>query len=83
MKVAKTYKEFSKIKRKFYRRNAIKRVDHFNGKRFVSYWEEKDWLFYVVNSFDEYISSNISKYVKDVIGDDPNLIKVGQKLVIK
>ena len=70
MKVAKTYKEFSKIKRKFYKRNAVKRIDHFNGKRFVSYWEEKDWLCYVVNSFDEYISSNISKYVKDVIGND-------------
>ena len=70
MKVAKTYKEFSKIKRKFYKRNAVKRIDHFNGKRFVSYWEEKDWLCYVVNSFDEYISENISKYVKDVIGND-------------
>ena len=77
MKVAKTYKEFSKIKRKFYKRNAIKRIDHFNGKRFVSYWEEKDWLCYVVNSFDEYISSNISKYVKDVIGDElyDNILK--------
>lgn len=70
MKVAKTYKEFSKIKRKFYKRNTVKRTDHFNGKRCVSYWEEKDWVCYAVNSFDEYISKNISKYIKNVIGSE-------------
>ena len=40
MKISKTFKEFCKIKRKFYKKNTIKRVDHINGKRFVSYWEK-------------------------------------------
>lgn len=55
MKVAKTYKEFSKIKRKFYKRNTVKRVDHFNGKRFVSYWEEKDgYVMRLIHSMNIY-----------------------------
>ena len=54
MKVAKTYKEFSKIKRKFYKRNAVKRIDHFNDKQFVSYWEKDDWIGYVIPSFLTY-----------------------------
>ena len=68
MKIAKTFKEFCKIKRKFYKKNTIKRVDHINGKRFVSYWEKDDWIGYKVKSFDEYMTPSISKYVNDVNG---------------
>ena len=71
MKVAKTYREFSKIKRKFYNRKTVKRIDHFNGRRFVSYWEKDDWVGYVIPSFLIYSTDKrISKEIKLLIGED-------------
>ena len=70
MKIAKTYKDFCKINRKYYKKNMVKRVDHINNKRFVSYWEYKDWVGYIVKSFDEYITKKIYAYVKSVVGPD-------------
>ena len=71
MKIAQTYKDFSKIKRKYYKRNTIKRIDHFDGKRFVSYWEKDDWIGYIIPSFLTYSTNkSISKEIKLLIGEE-------------
>jgi hypothetical protein len=71
MKIAQTYKDFSKIKRKYYKRNTIKRIDHFDGKRFVSYWEKDDWIGYTIPSFLTYSTNkSISKEIKLLIGEE-------------
>ena len=63
------YHKFLKIKRKYYKRHCVKRIDHFNGKRFVSYWEKEDWIGYIVPSFLTYSNDkSVSRDVKSVIG---------------
>lgn len=63
------YHKFLKIKRKYYKRHCVKRIDHFNGKRFVSYWEKEDWIGYVIPSFLTYSNDkSTSREVKSVIG---------------
>ena len=63
------YRTFLKIKRKYYKRHCVKRIDHFNGKRFVSYWEKDDWIGYIIPSFLTYSTDkSISREVKSVIG---------------
>lgn len=65
------YHKFLKIKRKYYKRHCIKRIDHFNGKQFVSYWEKDDWIGYIVPSFLAYSTDKrISKEIKLLIGED-------------
>lgn len=65
------YHKFLKIKRKYYKRHCVKRIDHFNGKRFVSYWEKDDWIGYIVPSFLAYSTDkSISKEIKLLIGED-------------
>jgi hypothetical protein len=65
------YHTFLKIKRKYYKRHCIKRIDHFNGKRFVSYWEKEDWIGYVIQSYLTYsLDESMSKEVKLLIGED-------------
>lgn len=63
------YHKFLKIKRKYYKRHCVKRIDYFNGKRFVSYWEKDNWVGYVIPSFLTYSTDkSISREVKSVIG---------------
>ena len=69
MKIAETYRDFLKIKRKFYKRNTIKRIDHINGKRFVSYWEHKDWVGFVINNQDKINKATIS-YIELMVGEE-------------
>ena len=69
MKIAKSYREFTKINRKYSKRNMIKRIDHINGRRFVSYWEYKDWVGFIVDSIDKF-NENIISYTKDMIGSE-------------
>ena len=65
------YHKFLKIKRKYYKRHCVKRIDHFNGKRFVSYWEKKDWIGYIIPSYLSYtIDKSMIKEIKLVIGDE-------------
>ena len=65
------YHKFLKIKRKYYKRHCIKRVDHINDKRFVSYWEKDDWIGYCVPSYISYsLDESMSKEVKLLIGED-------------
>lgn len=65
------YHKFLKIKRKYYKRHCIKRIDHFNGKRFVSYWEKEDWIGYVIPSYLQHtLDKSIIKEVKCVIGSE-------------
>ena len=65
------YHKFLKIKRKYYKRHCVKRIDHFNGKQFVSYWEKDDWIGYIVPSFLTYSTDkSISKEIKLLIGED-------------
>ena len=65
------YHKFLKIKRKYYKRHCVKRVDHFNGKRFVSYWEKDDWIGYIILSYLSYtIDKSMIKEIKSVIGDE-------------
>lgn len=44
MKIAKTFKEFNKITRKYFKKHCVKRVDYFSTGRCVSYWEKEDWI---------------------------------------
>ena len=65
------YHKFLKIKRKYYKRHCVKRVDHIYGKRFVSYWEKEDWIGYIVPSFYTYsLDKSVSKEIKYLIGPD-------------
>jgi len=65
------YHKFLKIKRKYYKKHCVKRIDHFNGKRFVSYWEKDDWIGYCVPSYLSYsLDESMSKEVKLLIGED-------------
>lgn len=65
------YHTFLKIKRKYYKRHCVKRVDHIHGKRFVSYWEKDDWVGYIIPSFLAYSTDkSISKEIKLLIGED-------------
>lgn len=65
------YHKFLKIKRKYYKRHCVKRIDHFNGKRFVSYWEKEDWIGYVIPSFLTYTEDkSMSTEVKLLIGQE-------------
>ena len=65
------YHNFLKIKRKYYKRHCIKRVDHFHGKRFVSYWEKEDWIGYIIPSYLSYTTDkSMSKEVKWVISSE-------------
>lgn len=69
MKLTKTYKAFCKIKRKYNKRNTIKRIDHIHGKRFTSYWEYKDWVGYVIDNIDKLNKYTIS-YIRLMIGNE-------------
>lgn len=69
MKIAKSYREFIKINRKYNKKNTIKRIDHINGRRFVSYWEYKDWIGFIVNNLD-ILDDNIISYTRLMIGED-------------
>ena len=65
------YHKFLKIKRKYYKRHCVKRVDNINGKKFVSYWEKEDWIGYIIPSYLMYtIDKSTVKEVKSVIGPD-------------
>ena len=65
------YHKFLKIKRKYYKRHCVKRIDHFNGKRVVSYWEKKDWIGYIIPSYLSYtIDKSMIKEIKSVIGNE-------------
>lgn len=65
------YHKFLKIKRKYYKRHCVKRIDHFNCKRFVSYWEKEDWIGYVIPSYLSYtLDKSIVKEVKWVISSE-------------
>lgn len=77
IKIAKTYREFNKIKRKYNKRHTIKRVDHFNGRRFTSYWEKDDWLGYIIKSYEELKQPNIYNEVKWMV--DPDLFNAKLK----
>ena len=69
MKLAKTYKYFCKIKRKYNKRNTIKRIGHIHGKRFTSYWEYKDWVGYIIDNIDKLDKYTIS-YIQLMIGNE-------------
>lgn len=69
MKIANTYREFLKIKRKFYKRNMIKRINHINGRRFVSYWEYKDWVAFIITGSNT-LNNSINSYLRLMIGDE-------------
>lgn len=63
------YHKFLKIKRKYYKRHCVKRIDHFNGKRFVSYWEKDNWIGYIIPSFLTYSNDkSVSREIESVIG---------------
>ena len=65
------YHRFLKIKRKYYKRHCVKRVNHIYGKRFVSYWEKEDWIGYIITSYLSYtMDKSMIKEIKSVIGDE-------------
>lgn len=65
------YHKFLKIKRKYYKRHCVKRVDHIHGKRFVSYWEREDWIGYIITSYLSYtLDKSIIREVKLVISSE-------------
>ena len=68
MKIAKDFRTFNKIKRKYYKRHDTIYVVHINGKKFTSYWEKDDWLGYVVKTYDEYKQDRILDYVYWMVG---------------
>ena len=69
MKIVDNYRIFKKIIRKFNNRHCVKRVDYFNGRRFVSYWEKEDWLGYRVDSLDK-LTPQVMKYIRFMIGEE-------------
>lgn len=77
MKIAKTYREFIKINRKYAKKNMIKRIDHINGKRFVSYWEYKDWVGYIIDDIDKF-DNKVIYYTKLMIGNGLYYIKLDE-----
>ena len=79
MKIAKDFRAFSKIKRKYYKRHTEKRVDHFDGRRFTSYWEKDDWVGYVVKTYEELLRPQIYDYVKWMVS--PEILKVRLKQI--
>lgn len=69
MKIVNNFRVFKKIIRKFYKKNSIRCIDHIRGKRFVSYWEYKDWLGFLVDN-KEQINKEITDYIIFMIGDE-------------
>lgn len=69
MKIVDNFKLFKKIQRKFYKKHCVKRIDHINGKRFVSFWEESDWLGYRVNNSTQ-LNDEIYRYIRLMVGDE-------------
>lgn len=71
MKIVETYKDFCKIKRKYYKRHTDKKTDILCGKRITSYWEKGDWIGYIIPSYETYTNDKvISKEVRFMIGDE-------------
>ena len=62
MKIVDNFRIFKKIIRKFYKKNTIKHIVHTNGKCFVSYWEHKDWLYFIVDNIEQ-LNKEITKYI--------------------
>lgn len=80
MRIVDNFKLFKKIQRKFYKKHCVKRIDHINGKRFVSFWEESDWLGYRVNN-EAQLNSEIYHYIRLMVGDEClNNIKIKELL---
>jgi len=69
MKIVDNYRIFKKIIRKFNNRHCVKRVDYFNGRRFVSYWEKENWLGYRVDSLDK-LTPQVIRYIRFMVGED-------------
>ena len=69
MRQVKNFRIFNKIQRKYYKRHCIKRVDHFNGRRFVSYWEKDDWLGYRIDDSKQ-LTPEVCEAIRLMIGDD-------------
>ena len=63
--------KFFKIKRKYYKRHCVRRVNNINGKRFVSYWEKEDWIGYIISSYLTYSSDEFERQeVRSLIGSE-------------
>ena len=70
MKIAKDFRSFNKIKRKYYKKRTKKVVDFFGKKRCTSYWEIDDWLGYIVKTYEEFLHPEIRDYVEWMVGPD-------------
>ena len=69
MKIVDNFRIFKKIIRKFYKKNTIKHIVHTNGKCFVSYFEHKDWLYFIVDNIEQ-LNKEITKYIILMIGKE-------------
>ena len=83
MKQVNNFRLFKKIVRKYYKRNCVKRVDHFNGKRFVSYWEDRNWIGYRINE-PEQLTDAVKKEIRLEVGDYVfDKIDLAEYLIVK
>ena len=83
MRQVNNFRIFKKIIRKYHKRHCVKRIDHFGGKRFISYWEKEDWIGYRIEKLEQLTDAVKKEILLEVGGYVLDAVDLEEYLVVK